>query len=116
MVLNAEACFIEPTPREAGQVSRWLDGGNPRGFFTDDADNALVVFDGYGNTHDSMRRFFGVRIKDDFIIQQNGDVAFEWATWRMPLSTRYLPERAVKFFLAVAKLRGNPSPKIVPFE
>ena len=113
-MLNADQCFIEPTVRDARIVAEWLDGQNPRGFFTE---GALVVFNSYGNTHDSMRRFFKLRHVDDcFILQSNGDVALDfWRGGDAPL-TAFFKGNALAFFTAVAKFRGNEHPRIVEME
>lgn len=112
-MLNADQSFIEPTTKDARVVAEWLDGQNPRGFFTE---GALVVFNGYGNAHDSMRRFFKLASVDDcFIIQKNGDVSLEW-TDRKEALDRIFSGSALAFFKAVAKLRGNSSPCVRPME
>ena len=75
----AEACLIAPhTSKDVATVVKWLGGGNPRGFILDDADKTMIVFDGYGNTHFSMMKFFKLKSEDiflEFIWQQNGNLS-----------------------------------------
>lgn len=101
-MLNAHECFICPRPKEAAIVARWLDGHNPRGFVL--RDGSLIVFNGYGNTHSSMAKYFNLGPRDidfDFILQANGSVSVFNLVNRNAFSAE-----ALAFLDAVARKRG----------
>ncbi len=105
-----------PTRADAKIAANWLRYCELRGFRTDDSDAALVVFSGYGATHDSARRYFNLKyVIDCFIIQKNGDVSLEVRSKTRNFS-RYFETPEIEFFLELAKLAGNESPLIIPME
>jgi hypothetical protein len=116
-MLYPETCIIMPTRTDARIAANWLKSCELRGFRTDDSDDALVVFSGYGATHDSARRYFKLKyITNCFIVQKNGNISLENIRSKTCNFDKYFEKSEIEFFLELAKLAGNESPLIIPME
>lgn len=67
--------YIEPRSRDAAAIGAMLKRqGDMRGFLLD-TDNTLVIFDSYGNTHNSVRLKLGLRNEFiSLIFRLNGSI------------------------------------------
>jgi hypothetical protein len=102
-----------PRRSDARLAATWLASCELRGFRAEDA---IVVFSGYGATHDSARRYFKLtRVYDCFIVQKTGDVSME-VRRKTKAWDKFFTATEVEFFIELARLVGNASPAVIPFE
>ena len=89
MLADDQTIFIAPKTAQAPRIAAMIRSqGDGRGFHM--PDGTLVVFDSYGNTHDSVTRFFsnGGRRVDmgvGLIFRLNGEIPYDASFGRLTL-------------------------------
>ncbi len=108
--------IIAPTLRDVPTISSWLKRNEVRGIW--DNEDTLVLFDSYGNTHDSVRRALGLRmLNGDCIVQKDGNIhtGDDHGGKKHKLEYCFSPEEC-KLFRALAKMVGNDNPYVKGYE